>query len=155
MGWQRNVLKLAFDESTDFAGLEVVMRRPSIAVLLDLERITNTEVKSEAEAAIRYLELCVRLAGGLIRWNVDDEETGEPVPVHCTCAAEGSASHVEDCARVLALYGRDMDMINQIAVAWQRAVWEVSPPLGNGSTSGESSGEVSIPMEISYPSPSS
>lgn len=158
MGWQRSVLKLIFADDTDFAGLEVVMRRPSIGALLDLDVAARRDVTSDAAAGAGYLELCSIMATHLVRWNVEDETSGEPVALDCSCAAGDDRrwpAHGGDCTRTLALFSRDMEMINAIIHAWREAAVGIPDPLEKNSSDSPSSVEGSIPMETYSPPPPS
>jgi hypothetical protein len=117
----RTNIKLVFADD-EFAGLEVVCRRPSIGHLMRIRRLARLE---DDEAGLD--ELFNALAAGIIRWNVADElvdqDTGAVVAqVDVKPDREGLA-------------GRDFGMVMAILNAWMDAV-DVAPPLPMTSNSG-------------------
>lgn len=124
MGYKRNpkVYKLTFDETTDWPGLEVQVRT------LTMGQLVSVWSGEGGGTSVRTFELFMdRLVG----WNLEDEKTGEPVPV--------TREAVE---------AEDDDMVNAIVKKWTDAVLGVAAPLGAGSSSGETSAVESVLTEI-------
>lgn len=134
MGYVRQAtLSLTFDEDTEFAGLKVRARRPSIRQvalwsMLGVEKTSVEEAKSELDQVVEML------ADLLIEWNVEHED-GSPVP-----------------ATIDGVWSQDAPFIGRILTEIMKARVEVPPPLAGSSPSGAPFPEVSIPMETSSPS---
>lgn len=109
-------LKLDFSD-TPYAGLDVTMGAVTLAQVLEIEEL------SEGDGT---REMVTRFADCLESWNVT--RGGEPVPA--------------DLAGVLS---QDPNFILAIVLAWQRNVATAPPPLPDGSNSGGTSAEASIP----------
>lgn len=125
MGYKRNpkVYNLVFDESTEYPGLEVQVRTLSMGQFLSV--LTGD---GGAGAPGRTFDLFVER---LVGWNLEDEETGEPVPV--------TREAIED---------EDDDLINAITKRWAFEVLGVSAPLESGSDSGGISPAESLLTEV-------
>jgi hypothetical protein len=115
MGYKRGALLLGWEDGSEFAGLEVRMRRLTIKQLIRLEELTDLRSSDDsAEVVAAMTELTDIIGKGLLGWNLEDEGTGEPVP-----------------ATREALDGIDLDMTLAILRAWRRAAADVplaSPP---------------------------
>ncbi|MFI1472031.1 hypothetical protein [Streptomyces wuyuanensis] len=121
---KRKIYELKFDDDEDLKGLEVTLKGLNTGQVLELDAARQ----DGSEDAIRsMLQL---LASQLVEWNMEDPDTGEPVPT----TLEG-------------VHSLDFDLNWKIIDAWQAAVSGVSAPLEDGSNSGEPSLEASIPME--------
>lgn len=114
MGYKRNpkVYNLAFGEDTDYPGLEVRVRTLSMGQLLKVWAGATSKGSDTYELFVE------RLVG----WNVEDENTGEPVP-----------------ATREAVEAEDDDLINAIIKAWIKEVMGVSAPLESDSSGGGTS----------------
>lgn len=139
MTYSRSLLSLVFADP-EYDGLEVRMRRPSIADLLDLasysERLDATTTRAERGKEIRaHLEF---LASRIVSWNLGDSLSGEPVPI----SGDGLAT-------------LDWPFVNLLETAWARQAAEVDPPSPAPSNDGGPFPEVPLPMEELSPNPSS
>lgn len=134
MGYVRqSTLSLTFDESTEFDGLRVRVRRPSIRQVTDWYSLDTKD--DSANLAVDKIGQAVQLlAALLVDWNLEDEQ-GIPVPV----TAEG-------------VWSQDAPLIGRILGEAMKASLGVSAPLADSSLSGVPFPEASIPMEASSPS---
>lgn len=83
----------------------------------------------DTEQPKQYAEAMFRaFAPYVVRWNLTRD--GAPVP----CDFDG-------------LWSIDRELARQICLAWQRAVERVADPLGQPSSGGRPSAELSMPME--------
>lgn len=134
MGFKRaKTIKLTWADDTEFAGLEVRARRVSIGKFLELGptlealgNLSNLDLKDLGPVRGMFLEL----GEALISWNLEDEETGEPVP----CTPE-------------MLLEQDIAFVNEVLSCWAEHIAGVPAPLEQPSPSGEPSLEASLPME--------
>lgn len=124
---KRKIYRLKFADE-DLAGLEIMARSVSLGQLLELsssEGVGKVD-KADAEQTKGMFEL---FASSLVSWNlVEEDET--PVPT----TYEG-------------LLTQDTEFVMAIISAWSEAISGVAAPLAAASNSGETSPEVSIPME--------
>lgn len=133
MGYRpkRKIFNLDFT-GTEHDGLHATVRGVSTGQALDIEA---ARADGSDDAIRGMLEL---IAEQLIEWNVEDPDTGEPVPANL------------DGVRALEI-GLNLAIVN----AWLTAMAGVPAPLESGSTSGEPSLVASIPTEtLSLPQPS-
>lgn len=80
MGYKRGALVLEWPEDSEFSGLEIRMRRLSIAQLLRIEGLSDLRKSSDsAEVAQAFDALLDALGEGLLSWNYEDDD-GTPVP---------------------------------------------------------------------------
>jgi hypothetical protein len=137
MGYQRSTLKLSFDPSTDFAGLDVEMKRLSTGATLDaISLVDNRPARGSAPETLKEYLTSVQqmVAAGLIAWNYEDH-TGMPI--------EATADGVSTC---------DIEMLLAILMAWVDVAVMPSAPLEQRSPAGLPSQEVPlIPMDIHSP----
>lgn len=105
-GHQRPALRLEWDADSEFAGLVVRVRRPSIEDRLWIEESDQVTSKE------RLFGIIDRLAAALIEWNHTDTITGEPIPV----TAEG-------------LRSIDEPMLTAVFVEWATATTRRRSPL--------------------------
>ncbi len=132
---QRKVYRLRFDDE-DMNGLEVRAKSVPLGAFLDLVKLMDIETRNVSpEDAEKIDKLFEGFAGALIEWNLEEPE-GVPVPA----TFEG-------------LKSQDIDFSMQILRAWIAALTQVPVFLGNGSSGGEKSLELSMPMEPRSPSP--
>jgi hypothetical protein len=132
MGYKvkRKIFKLSF-QGTDWDGLEVVARSLNTGQFIELRaaQATSRAGGDGAEDATgRMLEL---LAGALIEWNAEDEDTGQPIPP----TLDG-------------LHSQDLDFTVKIIDVWTDAIAGVRGPLRQTSSDGQPSLEASIPMDV-------
>lgn len=129
MGYKRTpkLYHLKFGEDTDYPGLEVAIRDTSLGQFL-AARATG----ADGDPIAGMVDL---LIDRIHSWNLEDDQTGEPVPTTRE-----------------AILGEDSDMIFDIVRMWQQAMTGVAAPLDDASPSGETSEEASIPMEALSPS---
>lgn len=135
---QRKILKLRFEDYPEYEGLVVRARSLNVGTFMRLNALSVRaasvlkrgieNVEGEDLAAID--ELFQVFATSLVDWNLEDEDTGEPVPA----TFDGVKS-------------QDLDFIFPIINAWFTAMAQVSSPLGQRSSNGVRSLEQSIPME--------
>ena len=121
--------KLTFSDDDDLAGLEVIVRNPSIGQLMELDGIGDIGDKpSKAD-----LEAIFRAFASLLKsWNVEAED-GTPVP----CTYEGVLS-------------QDPDFMFSIIGALKTEVTAPDPtlPAGSGSTPAGQERDLEMPMEV-------
>lgn len=136
--WHRadlGVTEMTFEVETDarlifpdgkYEGAEVFARISlSIGEYFDVLAVRNAEI----EEPRRYAEDMMRtFAPYLVSWNLT--KNGEPVP----CDFDG-------------LWSIDRELAKQMCIAWQRAVEGLPGPLGQPSSGGRPSAELSMPME--------
>lgn len=115
-------LRIEFD---DLAGLVVKARPLTIDELLAVVRL---EMAAAADRPDEVEELLDRFLGTVSEWNLEDGDG----PVLLTRDAIG---------------GLDHGFFKSVLRGWMRAVTEVPDPLGERSASGETSPEVSLPMD--------
>lgn len=130
---KKKLYRLIFADE-DMAGLEVTMTSVPMGDLLKLQQL---DPKSASNDPKEFRELLEIFAGAMLEWNLEDDDD-QPVPIS-----------------VDAFLKQDLDFIFEIIKAWSDAVAGVSAPLDGGSTSGGTSLEASIPMDVSSPSLSS
>jgi hypothetical protein len=135
MAYRRDpkVYKLVFDDTTDFAGLEVRAKSVDLGTLLKLSGIANQARLDSDEVD----ELLSGFARALVSWNVEDEN-GNPVPA----TKEG-------------MYSGDPHESIAIVRKWIDVMSNPPDDLGKDSGSGENSPEAQLPMETSSESPES
>jgi len=136
------VLKLVFDDE-DLRGLDVRARSLSVARMLELTRLAGEMAQLDLkqlddEQRAKLTTIFEIFAERLVSWNVMDEQP--------------DGSHVPVPATFDGLMSQDFDQVFRVIQAWQTAVAGVAAPLAQSSTGGETSVEVSLPMEILSPS---
>lgn len=126
---ESTVAKLVFPDGR-YAGAEVFARCSlSIGEYFDFLAVRDSDADDEAGGVRGYVEAMYRaFTPYLESWNLTKE--GEPVP----CDFDG-------------LWSLDRELSRQIIRAWQRAIDEVPDPLGQPSSGGRPSAELSMPME--------
>lgn len=130
---KKKLYKLIFADE-DMAGLEVTMTSVPMGDLMKLQQL---DPKRAARDPDEFAELLGIFAGAMLEWNLEDD-ADQPVPI-----------------TVDAFLKQDIDFIFAIIDAWSTAVAGVSAPLDDGSTSGATALEASMPMDVSSPSLSS
>lgn len=145
-GYRRKakVYKLNFSDP-EMDGLTVMAKSVTTGRLMKLMRLAvrfseeRGGVKREfTEDDLEAIEgLLTGFAKALVEWNLLDDDD-QPVP-----------------ATLEGLQDQEFDFALTIVMAWLNAVGGVSKDLGKDSTSGRSFPEVSIPMELLSPSPTS
>lgn len=140
MGYRRaKTLKLTWADG-EFAGLEVRVRRTSVEQFLELGPLMEGEIGTsfspEDVKAMRGLFL--EFGRLLHSWNLEDEDTGQPI--ECT---------PEEFLR------QDLVLVNEIIRRYGEYIAGVSAPLPQPSPGGEPPPEASLPMEPLSPSPRS
>lgn len=135
MGYKRKskVYVLAFEDE-EYEGLEVRVKSVPVGKFLELNSLAmgvSKNGETDAEAAIETnAELLKAFANALVSWNVEDEDSGEPIP----STLEG----VNSC---------DFDFAMRLIEAWLEALAGVSRPLAQEFNSGSTALEESIPMD--------
>lgn len=140
MGYRRKktVMNLKFEEHE---GLEVRVRALTIDELLEMTKTAQTvmgkdgKVKQEMVGTEDLEELFSRFSDALLSWTLEEElviDSDEWTPVPTTI--EGIKS-------------QEVDFIMELIDVWMTAVAGVEAPLPEGSNSGETSQELSLPME--------
>jgi len=138
VGFERTVkaFTLVFDQAA-YAGLEVRMRSLPAGRFLEVAELASAvQEQTLAQSAGQARQLLGHVAACLVSWNLTDD--GKPVPA----TAEG-------------LLDQEFEFVLAIAMAWMNGVAGVSPPLQDGSRSGEPSLEASLPMAPLSPNPAS
>lgn len=127
MGYRRTpkVYNIKFADDSAYPGLEAQLRSLSTAQFLAAEGRTEANMREMVEL----------FADRLISWNLEDDKTGQPVPT-----------------TLEAVLAEDWVMIDDIFTEWLSAIRGVPAPLETNSPAGETSPEVSIPMEPLSPS---
>lgn len=110
------------------AGLEVTMRSMSFGEYRDMLRLAVADGLT-AETMAEDDKMVALFASRIVSWNLEDD-AGQPVPA----TLEG--------ARL-----QERWVISEIVTAWHQALVQVPPPLQNGSGSGVTLPEASLPME--------
>lgn len=114
MGFKRSALILEWPEDSEFSGLEIRMKRMTIAQLIDIDALGDL-VKGAAadEVKATMSKMLDAVAKGLLSWNYEDDD-GNAVPAVRT-----------------ALDDLDMDLVIELIRAWKSAAAAVplaSPP---------------------------
>jgi hypothetical protein len=144
MGYRqkRTYYNITFESSSDLAGLELRIRSMSTGQLMDLTEAgarlqgkTSGKVVDPEDLAAMDL-MFDSFADALDSWNLEEEDTGAPVPA--------------DMAGVRA---QEATFVMRLIDEWMRAAGGVPDPLAGGSTSGGTFPEASIPMEALSTSP--
>lgn len=113
---------LAWEEG-DLAGLEIVIRSLSLAQFFEMQD------KSDEDGGV-LRSISESFARALRSWNLEDDD-GQPVP--------------PDLAGLLS---QDMEFVQEVVVAWQRAMSGAGVPKDGTSSSGEPFPVASLPMEV-------
>jgi hypothetical protein len=80
MGYKRSALLLEWPEESEFAGLEVRMKRLSIRQLMRIEKLSDLRKSDKIEEVKSAMtEMLDAVGEGLLSWNYEGED-GEPVP---------------------------------------------------------------------------
>jgi hypothetical protein len=125
MGFKRKVTTFPLDfTGSDFEGLEVICRRPSLAAMAFAAEHQGIEMTPAV-----FKDLLQHFADGLVSWNLEDDDD-QPVP-----------------ATFEVLVDLDDEFLAGLFDAWYPAITGVPAPLGDGSSSGDPSLEESIQME--------
>lgn len=142
MGFRQKskIYKLIF-EDPELDGLVVRAKSVPIGTFLRMQALVemaggkdDVTVSGVSGGLAAMGELAARFAKALVEWNLEDDE-GNPVP----CTRDG----------VLSI---DIDLFLEITMQWMTAVAGVPDPLDESLTSGGTSPEESIPMEVLSPS---
>lgn len=116
-------INVRFEEPHEYAGFEATLRGQHLGGFLNLIGIGEVDMSSLGDQLRE-------MGRALISWNLEDEETGEPVP-----------------ATPEAAMAQDQDLMIALAAAWLDGLKGVSAPLEPSSTDGQPSLEASLPME--------
>lgn len=121
--------KLVFADE-DMDGLEVVVTKLPLGMVLHARELAaqGPEASGSPQALRDFIEGVVE-SKAMISWNLEDED-GAPVPL-----------------TVAGILAQDEGFFLKIISSWTLALGGVSAPLDDGSTSGDSALEASIPME--------
>lgn len=136
-GYKRaRTVKLTWAADTELAGFEVRARRISVRKFLALAPLLEADLASFSKEEVDQMQdLFLQFGGELVSWNLEDEDTGEPIP--CTPDTFLDA---------------DLQLAIEIITAYGQNVAGVSPPLPQPAPSGDPSLEASLPMETLSPS---
>jgi hypothetical protein len=110
-------------------GLIVEAKEPPLGIILDVMRLGDDPTNMNKADLKSVDELFHSFVQSVVSWNMEDKD-GTPVPI----TMDG-----------LGRYGLRFAL--DLAMAWANAGVDIPAPLGNRSTNGLQSGEVSIPME--------
>lgn len=136
---ETTLYKLNFEDFADLDGFEVTARAIPLGQFLEINRLMTTlGNEADPDEQVKQSELLfTRFADHLVSWNLEDE-AGVPVPA----TFEGIKT-------------QELPFVQQIIGAWmsvQATVPKPSPTTSNGSGTFP---ELSVPMEVSLPSPAS
>lgn len=135
MGYTRTkTVKLTWADG-EMAGFEVRARRVSIAKFLELGPVLDGINADGMEGLAGLRDLVLEFGKILVSWNLEDEDTGEPVP--CTPQE---------------FLHQDLALVKAIVEAWAEHIAGVAAPLDRPSPGGDQSLEESMPMEVLSPS---
>lgn len=155
---QKPLYALKF-EGDEFEGLEIMARTIPLSKFFELQRLQEL-ASTDADAAE---EVVRRLAGVLVSWNLLDDDDN-PVPAEfavCTasgkpgkpgnpCSAHQPAEGTEpESCEYTGLVAQDLPFVLAIVQAWMEAVTSVPNLSKSSSNGGETSLELSIPMDVS------
>jgi len=119
-------IRLVFDDER-YAGLVVRARSMSIGDYLEFQALS-----ARAEETVSgSREMLSVFADRIVSWNIADPETGSPVP-----------------ATLDGLLTLEPNFVLDMIRAWRAAMTGVTKDQGKGSGSGETSPELSVPMEL-------
>ena len=121
---EKPLYKLTFADD-EFDGLEVVAKSLPLGEFFELQRLQE-KANTDPDVAEQVIG---RLADVLTGWNLEDDD-GQPVP----CTFEG-------------IKQQDLPFVLAIFQAWMEAVASVPNRSRGNSNDGETSLELSIPME--------
>lgn len=119
--------KLQFSDE-EYAGLEVEMGGASLGVIMNLQHLSEQLNGQDGSNAALVRQMMEIFSSRLLSWNLVDGND-QPVPT----TVDGLAT-------------QDMAFVMSLIAAWTQAVAGVSPPLADGSRSGEPSLEASLTM---------
>lgn len=143
MGYKRaKTIKLTWKDG-EFEGLEVRVRRVSIAKFLELAPLLEADLGNfSAEDIEAMRDMFLEFGTLLVSWNLEEEVTDEEgvttdVPVPCTPEA---------------FIQQDLPLAQEIITQLSGSIAGVSAPLEQPSPSGEQSLAESLPMEVLSPS---
>lgn len=125
MGYRHRIphVAVAFEEGHEYHGCEVTLRALNLGEFLDLMQLNP-------DSAVRNIgDQLIIMGDKLVSWNLEDPDTGEPVPV------------TRD-----AVLQQDKDLMIAVLNAWADVLRGVSDPLPETSSGGEPSLEASLPM---------
>lgn len=133
--FQRGLVTLVWPEEHQLYGLEIVMRRRSFGSIIEAWRTDDSVAIPRADQPLKVQADAVQddaeaFAALIVRWNLADEQ-GEPVPV------SGDAL-LATC---------DVDMLNDMRLAYEQATARVSPPLPVSSVDGPEDWTPSLPAQ--------
>lgn len=138
MGYKRKkTFKLTWADG-EFEGLEVRVRSMSVERFLELGPLLEAaDMGSFSTEDIEGMRGLFReFSTVLVEWNLEDEDTDEPVP----CTFEG-------------FMAQDLRLVGEVISRWAQHIAGVPAPLEQPSPSGEQSPvELSLPMEPLSPS---
>lgn len=126
MGYKHQIprIDVTFDESHEYHGFEVTLRKLKLGEWLEI-----TGMGGDEAPGVRHVgDQLERMADKLVAWNLEDED-GNPVPT----TAE-------------AVLDQDRDLMIAILNAWLDGLTGVSAPLEQSSPDGAPSLVESIPM---------
>lgn len=122
---ERKVYVLEFDDEK-YAGMIIKVHGFTVREGIDIEAMLGAD-KEGKERLEQWLRT---FAERIVDWNLEDEN-GEKLPI--------SYDTLQDM---------DFDFVLPMFHGWRRAVMDVSVPLEQESSNGDTSGLGSIPMEI-------
>ncbi|MER6235959.1 hypothetical protein ABT185_07765 [Streptomyces clavifer] len=116
-------INVRFEAPHEYAGFEATLRGQHLGGFLNLMGIGEVDMSNIGDQLRE-------MGRALISWNLEDEDTGIPVPVTPE-----------------AVMAQDQDLMFALATAWVDALKGVPAPLETSSTDGQPSLEASLPME--------
>lgn len=129
--------KLVFADE-DMHGLEIVVTKLPLRMVLRARELSamGPEVAGSPATLREFIENAIKTRS-IVSWNLEGDDN-QPVPL-----------------TVEAFLDQDEDFTLKVISSWTLALGGVSAPLDDGSTSGDSALEASLPMDPLSPSPSS
>lgn len=132
---KRRTFVLRFEDDI-YAGLVVKARSVKLRSFLRVATLVQMDANNvQPEDVEKFTDLFREFAKALVEWNLEDEDTGEPVPP----TLDGILS-------------QDTDFVMPIIKAWFDGIAGISSPLGVPSSNGGQSEVPPLPMaELSEP----
>ncbi len=128
MGYRLKRKTLVLQFQGDLAGMEIRASSMSFGMLLDLGDQPDRLRAGSGLGAVR--ELVEAFTSRISAWNLEDEITGEALPITMD-----------------AFLSLDMDVAGAAIRAWLDAMTSVDDGLGKGSISSQPSAPANLPME--------
>jgi hypothetical protein len=126
---EKKVFNIKFAEDHPLHGLEARASSLKFGEFMDMTAMAGVTIEDLQQDPEQATAMYDRFVECLLSWNLEDPETGEPTPT----TMDGLRSH-------------DLDLVNDLVMAWMDGVASVAPPLPASSISGSSSPVAQLPM---------